>query len=73
MFDEDTAIELAWVEHVPPAVAQQDMDEHTFARTVLERVVPVAIGGKAMYLTAPDRIEYRLTIPSREYEIITEI
>lgn len=73
MFDEDMAIELAWVEHVPPAVAQQEMDEHTFARTVLERVVPVAIGGKAMYLTAPDRIEYRLTIPSREYEIITEI
>ncbi|URK87221.1 hypothetical protein LP421_26740 [Rhizobium sp. RCAM05350] len=33
-------------------------------------VVPVAIGGKAMYLTTSDRIEYHLTIPSREYEII---
>jgi two-component sensor histidine kinase len=67
---ENTAIELAWVEHLPPAAIQREADEHTFARTVLERVVPVAIGGKAMYLTAPDRIEYHLTIPSREYEII---
>jgi hypothetical protein len=33
----------------------------------------VAIGGRAMYLTAPDRIEYHLTIPSREYEIIDRI
>lgn len=72
IFDEDTAIELAWVEHLPPAAALREADDHTFARTVLERVVPVAIGGKALYLTTPDRIEYRLTIPSREYEIISE-
>lgn len=71
-FDEDTAIELAWVEHLPPAAALSEAEDHTFARTVLERVVPVAIGGKALYLTTPERIEYRLTIPSREYEIINE-
>ncbi|MDW5312692.1 sensor histidine kinase [Rhizobium sp. PL01] len=70
MLDENAAIELAWVENLPPAATQREVDEHTFARTVLERVVPVAIGGKAMYLTTPDRIEYHLTIPSREYEII---
>lgn len=72
LFDDNAAIEMAWVEHVPLSVVQQEVEEHTFARTVLERVVPVAIGGKATYLTAPDRIEYRLIIPSREYEIIAE-
>lgn len=72
ILDEDEAIELAWVEHMPLAAALREVDDHTFARTVLERVVPVAIGGKALYLTTPDRIEYRLTIPSREYEIINE-
>ena len=72
ILDGNPAIELAWVEHLPPAAAQREVDEHTFARTVLERVVPVAIGGKAQYLQAPDRVEYRLTVPSREYEIINE-
>jgi two-component sensor histidine kinase len=70
LLDENKAIELAWVEHLPLAATQREVDEHTFARTVLERVVPVAIGGKAMYVTTPDRIEYHLTIPAREYEII---
>lgn len=74
MLDNQQAIELAWIEHLPPAAtAQQEADDHSFARTVLERVVPVAVGGKAIYMTGPDRIEYRLTIPSREYEIITRI
>ena len=73
LFDENAAIELAWIEQLPPAGAQREVDEHTFARTVLERVVPVAIGGKAMYVTTPDRIEYHLTIPCREYEIITRV
>lgn len=71
ILDENEAIELAWIEHLPPAATLREADEPTFARTVLERVVPVAIGGKAMYLTTPDRIEYHLTIPSREYEIVT--
>nr|WP_319005679.1 sensor histidine kinase [Pararhizobium sp. BT-229] len=73
MFDNSEAIELAWIEHLPPANPLKETEEHTFARTVLERVVPVAIGGRAMYMTAPDRIEYHLTIPSREYEIITRV
>ncbi|OBZ92617.1 histidine kinase [Pararhizobium polonicum] len=71
--DGNDAIELTWIEHLPPAVTLRETDEHTFARTVLERVVPVAIGGRALYLTAPDRVEYHLTIPSREYEIIDRI
>jgi len=74
LLDDQKAIELAWIEHLPPtSTLQSEADDHTFARTVLERVVPIAVGGKAMYMTAPDRIEYRLTIPSREYEIITRV
>jgi two-component sensor histidine kinase len=72
-YDDQKAIELAWIEHLPPTSVLRETDEHTFARTVLERVVPVAVGGKAMYLTTADRIEYRLTVPSREYEIITRV
>jgi two-component sensor histidine kinase len=74
LLDNQKAIELAWIEHLPPAAALQgEADDHTFARTVLERVVPVAIGGRAMYMATPDRVEYRLTIPAREYEIITRV
>lgn len=72
MLDGNPAIELAWIEQLPIASAQREADEHTFARTVLERVVPVAIGGKATYMQASDRVEYHLTIPSREYEIIAQ-
>ncbi len=71
--DGEKAIELAWIEHLPPTLTVCETDEQTFARTVLERVVPIAVGGKAIYLTSPDRIEYRLTVPSREYEIITRV
>lgn len=72
LLDDQDAIELAWIEHLPPASAlRKEAEDHTFALTVLERVVPVAVGGRAMYLTTSDRIEYRLTIPWREYEIIT--
>ncbi len=72
-FNEQKAIELAWIEHLPTSITAAKADEHTFARTVLERVVPIAIGGKALYMTTGDRIEYHLTIPAREYEIITRI
>jgi len=67
------AIELQWIEHLPETQALPKADEHTFARTVLERVVPIAIGGKALYMTTNGRIEYHLTVPSHEYEIITRI
>lgn len=73
IFDGQKAIEISWIEHIPPSTEPDDLGDHTFARTVLERVVPVAIGGKARYTTNPGQIEYHLTVPSREYEIITRI
>jgi two-component sensor histidine kinase len=73
VFNGQKAIELQWIEHLPASETVAKADEHTFARTVLERVVPIAIGGKAIYITASGRIEYHLTVPAREYEIITRI
>lgn len=73
VFNGQKAIELQWVEYLPDSKTIPKADEHTFARTVLERVVPIAIGGKAIYMTAGGRIEYHLTVPAREYEIITRI
>lgn len=68
---DQAAIELVWTEHVPAVFAlHHETDEPSFARTVLERVVPIAIGGTAVYLTMPNRVEYRLTIPAQNYEII---
>ncbi len=73
VFNAQKAIEMHWIEHLPDSKTVPKSDEHTFARTVLERVVPIAIGGKAIYITDSGRIEYHLTVPSHEYEIITRV
>lgn len=69
-FNDKPALELAWIEYLPEPDPAHDHDEPSFARTVLERVVPIAIAGKAVYMTRADRIEYHLTIPAHEYEIL---
>ncbi|OLP62397.1 histidine kinase [Xaviernesmea oryzae] len=73
MIDGRNALELVWLEHLPLPAPASESSEAGFARTVLERVVPIAIGGKAHYLTSPERIEYHLFIPQHEYEIITRL
>ncbi|PYE26621.1 two-component sensor histidine kinase [Rhizobium sp. PP-CC-3A-592] len=73
VFNDKPALELAWIEHLPDADHTRDHDEPSFARTVLERVVPIAVAGKALYITSADRIEYHLTIPAHEYEILTPV
>ncbi len=65
------AVEIDWIEYLPPVATPEEPDERPFGRTVLERVVPSAVDGKAYYLTAPGQIEYRLIVPAREYEILT--
>ena len=73
LMEEKDALELVWLEYLPVGLAPMDGNEASFARTVLERVVPIAIGGKARYVALPDRIEYHLFIPQHEYEIITRV
>lgn len=73
VLNDGPAIELAWVEQIPVGEKPREYEEQGFVRTVLERVVPVAIGGKSSYVTTPEHVEYRLTVPAREYEIITPV
>ncbi|WP_245294890.1 sensor histidine kinase [Rhizobium rhizosphaerae] len=73
VMDGKEALELVWLEHLPVGSTPMEGTEASFARTVLERVVPIAIGGKARYLAQSDRIEYHLFIPPHEYEIITRV
>ncbi len=42
-------------------------DRH-FGTVVLERIVPVSVGGSAHYDLQPDRVLYRLTIPASQFE-----
>src|SRR5690349_12809116 len=67
------AIELAWVEVLPNSGDVHEFSENSFGRTVLERVVPSSVNGKAELALVPGRIEYRLTIPETEFEIFKRV
>lgn len=72
-YDGERAILLEWTEARALGLVRNFMeDKNTFAHIVLERVVPVAIGGKSLYVTDGERVEYCLTIPEREFEITGE-
>jgi two-component sensor histidine kinase len=64
------AIEVVWSEQVFTPTAAQEFEENTFSRTVLERVVPTSMNGRVELNLAVDHIDYRLTIPETEYEIL---
>ncbi|MDI7860697.1 sensor histidine kinase [Rhizobiaceae bacterium n13] len=64
------AIEIVWIERLPQSSDELSFGEHNFGRTVLERVVPTSMNGVASFNVTPDLIEYRLTIPDSEYEIL---
>ncbi|MGO7035121.1 sensor histidine kinase, partial [Rhizobium ruizarguesonis] len=50
-----------------------EFSDNSFGRTVLERVVPSSVNGKAELHLIPGRIEYRLTIPETEFEIFKRV
>jgi two-component sensor histidine kinase len=64
------AIELTWVEVLPNSADVHEFSENSFGRTVLERVVPSSVNGKAELTLVPGRIEYHLTVPETEFEIL---
>ena len=68
--DGKKAIEVHWSERVSSLTAAQEFEDNTFAKIVLERVVPTSMNGKARFAAGPDRIDYRITIPETEYEIL---
>ena len=63
------AIEIAWGEALQDQSEIHEFIDNSFGRTVLERVVPSSVNGKAELNLVPGRIEYRLTIPETEFEI----
>ncbi|MBB5572665.1 two-component sensor histidine kinase [Rhizobium paranaense] len=67
--DGKKAIEVAWSERFffP---ADHEFEDNSFSRTVLERVVPTSMNGRAQFAIDDDSIGYRLTIPETEYEIL---
>ncbi|SIQ31191.1 Two-component sensor histidine kinase, contains HisKA and HATPase domains [Rhizobium sp. RU20A] len=62
------AMDIVWHEERGKAEGADVAEARGFARTVLERVVPTAVGGTATYGADSDLVEYRLTIPGNEYE-----
>jgi two-component sensor histidine kinase len=67
------AIEVAWVEALPDRMEIHEFSENSFGRSVLERVVPSSMNGKAELKLIPGRIEYCLQIPETEFEILKRI
>jgi two-component sensor histidine kinase len=68
--DGKRAIEVAWSERVFNPAAAQEFEDNSFGKTVLERVVPMSMNGKADFGAGPNEINYRITIPETEYEIL---
>ncbi|TPW26691.1 sensor histidine kinase [Pararhizobium mangrovi] len=64
---ESEVLEIRWLEHLAGA-ADVDAVRARFGSTVLERVVPKAVGGSAIYEIALETVQYRLEIPSSQYE-----
>ncbi|OWV93685.1 histidine kinase [Rhizobium sp. R72] len=64
------AIEVSWAETLCDATEVHEFSENSFGKTVLERVVPSSVNGKAELTLVPGRIEYHLTIPDAEFEIL---
>ncbi|MGV1755787.1 sensor histidine kinase [Rhizobium sp. P44RR-XXIV] len=67
--DGKKAIEVAWSErfYTPN---DHEFEDNSFSRTVLERVVPTSMNGRADFAIGDGSIGYRLTIPETEYEIL---
>lgn len=64
--DGHDTVEMLWHEPFEGALNTADESEQLkshFGSTVLERVVPASVNGKAQYVISSDRITYHLTFP----------
>lgn len=64
------AIEISWQERLPDNRREGDFEDRNFGRIVLERVVPASINGTAHFTVSPTGIDYRLTLPDTEFELM---
>lgn len=61
-------LEIVWLESVMPGAVADAADMRSdgqFGSTVLERVVPAAVNGRAEYHLTPRLVSYRLVFPAR--------
>ena len=65
--DGGEAMMVTWNERIP-ATIELDAVRSRFGSTVLEKVVPVAVGGTARYTISEDAVRYELEIPDFQYE-----
>ncbi|WP_244598680.1 sensor histidine kinase [Rhizobium tubonense] len=66
------AIEVAWSEQIftPATATAAEFEENSFSKTVLERVVPTSMSGRAQFSIDTSHIDYKIIIPETEYEIL---
>ncbi|MBP2557649.1 two-component sensor histidine kinase [Neorhizobium galegae] len=60
------SLEMIWDEVLDASRSSEDTEDSLkahFGSTVLERVVPASVNGKAQYVISSDRISYRLVFP----------
>ncbi|MCY1706921.1 sensor histidine kinase [Pannonibacter sp. SL95] len=65
-------LEIIWLESVTPGAAEDPSElrsDGQFGSTVLERVVPAAINGRAEYHLTPRLVSYRLVFPAEWGEV----
>lgn len=65
--DDSETMVVTWNERIPDVIDLETVRSR-FGSTVLEKVVPVAIGGTARYTIAEDAVRYELEIPGLQYE-----
>ncbi|RUT34891.1 histidine kinase [Arsenicitalea aurantiaca] len=61
-----TVMIMEWDEETRPGREEQPLPR--FGTLVLERIVPLSVGGHADYRVAPGRIGYRLVVPAGQFE-----
>jgi two-component sensor histidine kinase len=61
------ALTLTWAEEIPHLA--EPLKERRFGSLALERVVPASLNGKASFSAEDGRLEYRLTVPTGNFEI----
>ncbi len=70
-YESRKAILIVWTELAGAMPRGGEFEEKSFGRTILERVVPTSVAGAASFATTPHSIEYRLTVPEAEFEILS--
>ncbi len=63
--DEPGALVLEWRETFPTRAASA---EPRFGTLILERIVPLSVGGQAEFTLDPNYVTYRLEVPAGEFE-----